>query len=169
MRSLLRQRRFVTVVLLSLCIQTFDGASWSSCDQSSKTITSVSALYAQGQTSRTQTTEEQSAKDAWQIIFIGEQRIGYVWDRVRKITVDGKTVIRSTSDTHMTLKRFGQTLRMQTILTTDETETGRMLSFEFEMRNPTAGTIKSVGRLVDANNGTGLQQLLVETTIAGRM
>ena len=166
-------RSFVTVVvLLSLCIHAFDGAWWSSCDGSRETVSSVSRLYAQGKTSQTQTTEEQSSKDVtedtWQIIFIGEQRIGYTRDQVRKISLNGKTVIRSTSDTHMTLKRFGQTLRMQTIFTTDETETGRMLSFEFEMRNPPAGTVKTVGRLADRNDGTG-QQLLLETTIVGRV
>ena len=171
MRSPLR--RFVTVFLLSLCMHAFDCASWSLCDWSTETVPSVSRLYAQGQTSQVQTTKDRSTKDAaedsWQIIFIGKQRIGYVWDQVRKVSVNGKTVIRSTSDTHMTLKRFGQTLRMQMIFTTDETETGRMLSFEFELRNPPAGTVKTVGRIVDKNDGTGQQQLLLETTVAGRV
>jgi len=166
-------RRFVTVVLLSLSIHAIDWASWIPCDGSTETIGSVSKLYAQRQTSRTQTTGEQSIKnakqDSWQVIFIGEQRIGYVREKVREILVDGKTVIRSTSDTHMTLKRLGQTLRMQMIFTTDEAETGRMLSFEFEQRNPPAGTVKTVGRVVDKNDGTGQQQLLLETTIAWRV
>jgi transglutaminase-like putative cysteine protease len=169
MRSPLRL--FITFVLLSVCIQALDVASWSPCDWSTETVSSVSTLYAQEQTSRTQATEKQSAKnvaeDTWQVIFIGEQKIGYARDQTRKMTVDGKTVIRSTGETHMTMMRFGQTLRMETIFTTDETETGRMLSFEFELRNPPAAPSKTVGRIADKNDGTGLQQLLLETTVAG--
>jgi hypothetical protein len=167
MRSSLR--RFVVVLLLSVCINAFDGAWWSACDSSRATVSAVSRIYAQGRTSRTQTTEKQTAKDTWQVIFIGEQRMGYTRENTREISVDGKTVIRTTSDTHFTLKRFGQTLKMQMILTTDETETGRMLSFNYEQRNPPADTVKTVGRVVDTNDGTGLQQLLLETTIAGRV
>jgi hypothetical protein len=94
--------------------------------------------------------DEPAAKvlsDTWQVIHMGDARIGYARSTTSAIESEGKKVLRTETETHMVIKRFGQELKMQTVLHTDETEDGEVLSFVFEMRNPPAGSTRTVGKV----------------------
>ncbi|HUG93962.1 MAG TPA: hypothetical protein VML55_24240, partial [Planctomycetaceae bacterium] len=99
--------------------------------------------------------------DTWQVIYIGEQRIGYAHTTVRTIQRDGRPLVRTRNETKMQIKRFGQSLKVETLLETEETPDGGLLGFTMEMKNPPAGTSRTVGRL-DGD------QLVLEKTDAGR-
>ena len=90
-------------------------------------------------------------EESWQVIQIGKDRIGYTHSATTRAEKDGRKIIRTESETHMVIKRFGQALNMQTTMRTDETETGEMLSFVFEMKNPPASGTRTVGT-VDGTN-----------------
>ena len=104
----------------------------------------------------------QQADDTWQVIYIGGQRIGYSRTATRTEIKDKKKIIRTENETFMTIKRFGQELKIQTILNTQETDQGDLLGFAFEMKNPPRASLtRTVGRI----DG---KELVLETTVAGR-
>jgi len=84
-------------------------------------------------------------EESWQVLFLGGQRVGYARMLIDPRQRDGQTIVRSANEMHMTLKRFGQTLRMATELVSDETLDGDLLTFTFEMKNPPATTTKTTG------------------------
>ncbi|MBM79793.1 MAG: hypothetical protein CMJ78_04280 [Planctomycetaceae bacterium] len=100
-------------------------------------------------------------EDSWQVIYIGKDRVGYARTVQRETEVDGQTLIVMNSESHMTLKRFGQTIRFIQVLQTTETKDGDWLSFVSEMRNPPAKPNRTVGTIKD-------NKLTLEETINGR-
>ena len=100
-------------------------------------------------------------EEKWDVLYLGDQRIGYARSMTAEVPEDGRQVIRTTSETRMTIKRFGQTLQFETVLIADETSEGELLGFTQELRNPPASTTRTVGR-IDGN------RLTLETTVAGR-
>ena len=97
--------------------------------------------------------------ESWQVIHLGTTRIGYVHSTSDKITRDGRKLERTSTDTHMTIERFGQKLKMQILLENVAAEDGELISFIQETRNPPAGSTRVVGQVEG-------DKLLLETTIA---
>ena len=114
------------------------------------------AAAAQGKTRKSRVDDE-----SWQVIYIGNQRVGYARVTTRTEDRNGRKIIHTESETHMTIKRFGQELKIQTTLRTEETERGDMLGYVFEMKNPPAATTRTIGKVVG-------NKLEIETLIAGR-
>ncbi len=104
-----------------------------------------------------------AVEEHWQVITIGDDRIGYA--RTRESTLpaaDGQPDrLRIDTETHMAFKRFGQEIKLGVNLSTTETADGDLLAYDFEMTNQPAGSMRSVGRV------TG-DKLVVESTVAGR-
>ena len=108
--------------------------------------------------------QERTAKadqESWQVIHIGNQRVGYQYGRERVELRDQKKIVVTTSDSHFSLKRFGQELKMSTSLRIEETESGNLLRFAFEMKNPPIQNTITEGVV----NG---DQLELTSTLAGR-
>jgi transglutaminase-like putative cysteine protease len=105
--------------------------------------------------------KKNAGNDTWQVIYIGKGRVGYVHSTTSKLTRDNRTVYKTVSESNMTFKRFGQTIRMSTRTETEEIEDGRMISFSHETRNPPANTTRTVGKV----NGKMLE---LAVTVAGR-
>src|SRR5712691_2676399 len=103
----------------------------------------------------------EEAGDSWHVIYIGNQRIGYEHGREHVEVRDKRNVIVSVSESHFQIKRFGQELNLSTSLRTEETESGDLLRFAFEMKNPPAQATGSEGVV----NGTDLE---LTSTIAGK-
>ncbi len=109
----------------------------------------------------------EAQRDQWQVIHLGKDRIGYSRISETKRRLGGRTVIHTENEMRMTLKRFGQELKMTTLLKTTETEQGDLLSFSFEMKNPPAGSTL-VNGTVEVGSSVGVSQLSLETVTAGR-
>ncbi len=100
-------------------------------------------------------------EESWQVIHMSGQRIGYSRSLLEPFDRDGEPMVRSSVEMHMTIKRFGQTLRMGTTLHTEETADGQLRKFSFEQSNPPAGTQKTSGVV----NG---DKVTLETEVAGK-
>jgi hypothetical protein len=105
--------------------------------------------------------KKSGGNDTWQVIYIGKGRVGYTHSTTSTLKRDNRTVFKAINETNMTIKRFGQTLRMSTRTETEETQDGRLISFNHEVRNPPADTTRTVGRV----NGKMLE---LSVTTAGR-
>src|SRR5712691_5859696 len=103
----------------------------------------------------------EEAGDSWHVIYIGNQRIGYEHGREHVEVRDKRNVIVSVSESHFQIKRFGQELNLSTALRTEETESGDLLRFAFEMKNPPAQSTRSEGVVSETD-------LEVTSTIAGK-
>ncbi|MEX0717903.1 MAG: transglutaminase family protein [Planctomycetaceae bacterium] len=101
-----------------------------------------------------------TTRESWQIIQLGEDRIGYAHATTAPAERDGKKIIRSVSETNLTIKRFGQTLKMSTRSVFDETADGEMLSFTHVAENPPVSSTRMVGRVEGG-------ELRIDTTAAG--
>ncbi len=100
--------------------------------------------------------------DNWQVIYLSGQRIGYSHTSIEPVEQDGKTLVRCSNITNITMKRFGQTLVMKQTLTTEETEDGDMLRFSFESANPPASSTLTVGTVEG-------DQLKLKQTVNGKL
>lgn len=100
-------------------------------------------------------------EESWQILLMSGQRIGYSRSLIEPFERDGQILVRAAIETHMTIKRFGQVLRLATTLHTEETIDGDLLRFEFEMANPPAGATKTTGIISG-------DKLTLENEIAGK-
>jgi hypothetical protein len=100
-------------------------------------------------------------EETWQVLYLNGQRVGYARLLTDPRERDGQPIVHTGAETHMTIKRFGQTLKMSTTLSSEETLDGDLLNFGFEMANPPAQTTKTVGKI----DGKRLQ---LETEINGK-
>jgi len=85
--------------------------------------------------------------DVWQVIYLGKARIGYSRSFTRPATVEGKFLLKCESQTHLSIKRFGQTLQIETRQETEELPNGDLTAFVYEMKNPPAATTRTAGRV----------------------
>ena len=95
------------------------------------------------------------------MIYVNHQRIGYAYSQTRIDDQGKQKRIHNQSNSYLKLKRFGQTLNMETHLSTIETAEGELLSYTFQMKNPPADSTISEGKVKDG-------QLIVETKVANQ-
>ena len=98
--------------------------------------------------------------ESWQVINLSGQRVGYGRVSTREITRDGSTLFVTEHSERLTIKRFGQTLSIETKTRTEETPDGVLLNYEFVMNNPPASSTKTIGTI----DG---RKLTIVSTIAG--
>lgn len=103
----------------------------------------------------------EDAAESWQVIYIANQRIGYQYGRERVETRDKTKIVATISESHFSIKRFGQELKMSTSLRIEESESGDLLRFNFELKNPPIQNTATEGIIVG-------DQLELTTTLAGR-
>ena len=99
--------------------------------------------------------------ESWQVIYLSGQRIGYGRVVIRKVPRGRDSIYVTDAEEHISIRRFGQQLRIQSKTHTEEAEDGQLLSYSFEMQNPPAQSTKSSGR-VEAG------KLVIDTTVGGR-
>jgi hypothetical protein len=87
------------------------------------------------------------AYESWEVIYLGENRIGYSHAKARGTEANGKPAVSTTSDMQLTFKRLGDTTIIKTHQEVTEAMTGELLSYEFEMRNPPKSVSKTLGKV----------------------
>ncbi len=98
--------------------------------------------------------------DAWQVIYLGKSRIGYAHTLTRRATIDRRTVVKSDSEMRLSIKRFGESLKVETRQQVEERSDGELVSFIFEMKNPPSTSTRTIGRV-------RTDRLIGETTVGG--
>ena len=99
--------------------------------------------------------QKPDTKEIWQVIYLGKSRIGHSRTYIRSVTIDGKSFLKCENETHLSIKRFGQTLQIDTRRETEESPDGGLRSFTYEMKNPPAAPTHSSGRIVEGNRLAG--------------
>ena len=81
----------------------------------SASLLTCASLWAQPLAPRPQVEED------WQVIYIGENRIGYSHTTRREVTVKNERLVRWSENLRMQFKRFGQQFSQNISLQIDET------------------------------------------------
>lgn len=102
----------------------------------------------------------EQADESWEVMYFGNQRVGYSHSSSRTVRTNGAELLRTVNESHLEFKRFGQSLKMATILEIDETPQGEWVGYRFEMKNPPAAPSHTVGRIEGS-------QLKLESVKAG--
>ena len=105
--------------------------------------------------------DSKSDDESWQVMYLSGQRIGYGRVVIREVTRGRDTVYVTETEEYVSIRRFGQQLKIQSKTHTEETPDGQLLSYNFEMKNPPAQSTKSVGRVEDG-------KLVIASTVGGR-
>ena len=84
-------------------------------------------------------------REEWQVISLGDDRVGYARQTQHRFRESSVDIVTNRVETHMKFKRFGQELKITTILHTKERLNGELLEFQFEMQNPPASSVNSSG------------------------
>lgn len=108
-----------------------------------------------------QTTGQGERDESWDVIYLGQSRAGYSRALTKPVTQDGRRLIRSETEMYLTIKRFGQMLKIKMLQTFLETPDGQFVSFETKTENPPNVSAKSSGVLEG-------ETLVVTNEIAGR-
>lgn len=100
-------------------------------------------------------------EEAWQVIFLSGQRIGFAHSVTERVKQGERDIVRTSSDSHMTIKRFGQTLVMKQTVATEESTDGDLFNFRYEMANPPASSTSTRGKVEG-------KELKLEQTVNGK-
>ncbi len=100
-------------------------------------------------------------EESWDVIYLGDSRVGYARSTTRPVTRGGRELIRSEIEMYMAIKRFGQTLKITVREAYEETSNGDLVAFAMSMDNPPFTSMKTTGK----RSGDHLD---VTTEIAGK-
>ncbi|MFN6106409.1 MAG: transglutaminase-like domain-containing protein [Planctomycetaceae bacterium] len=105
--------------------------------------------------------EKIEATDEWQSLYLGKTRVGYLRSASAPETVDGRELIRSRSETALTIARFGQKVKLRIVMESLETPAGEWLSFVSTMENPPSLSTRTEGRVEG-------DDLVLTSTVGGK-
>jgi transglutaminase-like putative cysteine protease len=71
--------------------------------------------------------------ETWEAVFIDGAQVGYAHTTQTPVVEDGRELVRITNESHITLKRFGQTVTQQLKVSSTETAQGHLMHFTSEM------------------------------------
>lgn len=86
-------------------------------------------------------------EESWAVIYLSGQRIGYIQSSVETVQQGNARIVKTSMLSNMTIKRFGQELKLNQSLTTEETPEGDLLQFRFELNNPPAAPTITSGKI----------------------
>jgi hypothetical protein len=104
-------------------------------------------VVAPGRTASVQKAADPHSDEFWEVIYMGDKRIGYSHAKSRMAESEGKQIVASTLDLHLTFKRLGDTTTIKTRQDFTETLAGELLSFEYEVRNPPKSLSRTIGKV----------------------
>lgn len=100
------------------------------------------------------TSQKQGGTEVWQVAYLGKSRIGHSRSYMRPVTVEGKSFVKCEYETRLAIKRFGQSLQVETRRETIDAPDGGLQSFDYEMKNPPADSTRTIGH-IDRNRLVG--------------
>ena len=86
-------------------------------------------------------------EETWQVLYIANSRVGYGRSSSGRLIREGREVIVTDVEMTMAISRFGQTVKIKTIVKTQETPTGELIGYQFEMQNPPASPSNTTARV----------------------
>ena len=87
-------------------------------------------------------------EESWQVVYIANSRVGHGRSSSGRLKRNGREEVVTDSEIALVISRFGQTLKTKTVVKTQETPTGDLIGFQFEMQNPPAAPGSTTGRVV---------------------
>ena len=72
-----------------------------------------------------------AASEVWQVNYFGKSRIGHTRIYTHPVTIEGKTLLKCESETHLAIKRFGDTVQFDVRQETDELPDGSLRAFVY--------------------------------------
>ncbi|QDT45426.1 Transglutaminase-like superfamily protein [Gimesia alba] len=157
MTVLINSIRFKASLACFMLIALFSGIS--ACSQSPAREGEAQSAETESKAAGAVAVQDQ---EVWQVIYVNNQRIGYAYSQTRVDDRGESKRIHNQNNSYLKLKRFGQTLNMETHLSTTETAKGDLLSYTFQMKNPPADSTVSEGKVKDGH-------LTVETKVANQV
>lgn len=86
-------------------------------------------------------------EESWQVIYVGNSRVGYQWSSSGRKERDGQDIVVTGTEMILDMSRFGQPVKMKITINTEETPDGELLKFDYELLNPPAAPTRTVGRV----------------------
>jgi hypothetical protein len=86
-------------------------------------------------------------EESWTVMLLGGQRIGHSQSIVETVEQNGQTIVKTTTVVEMNIKRVDQPLVLKQNLNTEETLSGDLLRFRWEMANPPAAVKVTTGKV----------------------
>ena len=122
------------------------------------------------QESAVEAAQAPAARERWRAIYIGGAQIGYLHESIRpqeqgrqKVVINENIVVMAISLARQTGGAVAPSAtRSKVIIQTEETESGDILAFRYEVQNPPRLSTRKVGRI--ANN-----KMQIETTARGEV
>jgi hypothetical protein len=87
----------------------------------------------------------QSADEKWQVIYMGKSRVGYGRSKISNLERDGQQLRLSETEVVLVISRFGQSVKMKTLLRMEEDLEGAVRRFDFEVHNPPSQPTRTAG------------------------
>ena len=101
--------------------------------------------------------------DAWDVVQIKGQRVGYLQTTLRLVEESGRQVAKVRQVTKLSLQRFGQETRMEVDYRDTETPEGALIDFELVMKQGTT-PLRTTGKVAGGAPGTpGRLELQIES------
>jgi len=101
-------------------------------------------------------------EESWQVVYIGGTRVGYSRTVSGPASETDRNTLRTENETVMAISRFGQSVKIRTLMSSVETKAGNLREFSLEIQNPPAATQRTKGRVEG-------DKLLLEMDTAGKM
>ena len=152
-RTFLPRSDFIRAIhRLSGCCLVLVGIAW----QVPAALAQVDPPASNGSSSK------QEFEESWQVVYIGESRVGHGRSTVEHKLRDGREIVVTDTEMSLAFTRFKQELNVKTLTQTEETLEGDLIQFRFESLSPPAAPTRKSGRVVDG-------KLLLESEVGGKV
>lgn len=96
---------------------------------------------------KSKSTKSDGKEETWQVVYLGGTRVGYSRTVSGPVSDTDRGTLRSETEMVMSISRFGQSVKMRTMMSSVETTAGDLKEFSLEVQNPPAATSHTKGRV----------------------
>ncbi len=110
-------------------------------------LTAAVAALAMGSEDQVAKERTIAREEAWEAVYIGGQKAGYIHSVIRPVEMDGQTLIEVSSDSTLRMKRFGQEIEMEIRTRSVEDLDGKLREVESVIKTSNIEAMRLVGRV----------------------